>query len=266
VLASALARVGRFERRTGIRIDRVMCPPHGGCSPEMLAALFTCGFLGLAASRPFPWDGFADQRRWRLGGWLPAQLAGGGLPVIPRYSISRNLDDLVFRAFLGQPLILYLHHADLRDGLEPLRAAARRVQDLGEARWMSLASITRRNAVCREHDGVATATLYARDVRLPRPAATRVRLEVPRVFGASELLRFVVDGESHDVCVDGHGRASVTLADLPPGDELRIQISGPGHMPAATAGDWRPRAWPVARRVLTEARDRALPVVRGSRN
>ncbi len=108
VLASALARVGRFERRTGIRIDRVMCPPHGGCSPEMLAALFTCGFLGLAASRPFPWDGFADQRRWRLGGWLPAQLAGGGLPVIPRYSMSRNLDDLVFRAFLGQPLILYL--------------------------------------------------------------------------------------------------------------------------------------------------------------
>ena len=266
VLASALARVGRFERRTGIRIDRVMCPPHGGCSPEMLAALFTCGFLGLAASRPFPWDGFADQRRWRLGGWLPAQLAGGGLPVIPRYSISRNLDDLVFRAFLGQPLILYLHHADLRDGLEPLRAAARRIQDLGEARWMSLASITRRNAVCREHDGVATVTLYARDVRLPRPAAPRARLEVPRVFGASELLRFVVDGESHDVCVDAHGRASVTLADLPPGDELRIQISGPGHMAAAAAWDWRPRAWPVARRVMTEARDRALPVVRGSRN
>jgi hypothetical protein len=141
VLASAVARVRRFERRTGIRIDRVMCAPHGGCSAELLAALFMCGFLGLAASRPFPWDGFADQRRWRLGGWLPAQLGGGGLPVIPRYSMSRNLDDLVFRAFLGQPLILYLHHADLRDGLEPLRAAARRVQDLGDARWMSLASI-----------------------------------------------------------------------------------------------------------------------------
>ncbi len=98
--------------------------------------------------------------------------------------------------------------------------------------------------MCREHDGVATVTLYARDVRLPRPAATRVRVEVPRVFGASELLRFVVDGESHDVCVDGHGRASVTLADLPPGDELRIQISGPGHMAAATAGTGAPGRGP----------------------
>ena len=76
-------------------------------------------------------------------------------------------------------------------------------------------------------------TLYSRDVRLPRPAAPRARLEVPRVFGASELLRFVVDGESHDVCVDAHGRASVTLADLPPGDELRIQISG--------RATWRPQ-------------------------
>ena len=65
----------RFERRAGVRIDRVMCPPHGGCSAETLAALYRCGFRCLAASRPFPWDGFADQRSWRLGGWLPAQLA-----------------------------------------------------------------------------------------------------------------------------------------------------------------------------------------------
>jgi hypothetical protein len=186
--------------------------------------------------------------------------------VIPRYSLSRNLDDLVFRAFLGQPLILYLHHADLRSGLEPLRAAARRVAELGEVRWMSLASIARGSALCREHDGVATVTLYARDVRLPRPAATNVRVEVPRVFGARDLMRLVVDGESHDVKVDADGRASVTLSDLPPGHELRIQISAPGQMAAATVGEWRPRAWPLARRVLTEARDRALPLVRGSRS
>jgi hypothetical protein len=266
MVASAVARVARFEQRTGIRIDRVMCPPHGGCSPETLAALFTYGFLGLTASRPFPWDGFADERRWRLGGWLPAQLVGGGLPVIPRYSLSRNLDDLVFRAFLGQPLILYLHHADLRSGLEPLRAAARRVAELGDVRWMSLASVTKGNALCREHDGVATVTLYGRNVRLPRPAATSVRVEVPRVFGAGGLMRLVVDGDSHDVQVDADGRASLTLATLPPGHALRIQISAPGHVAAATAGNWRPRAWPVARRVLTEARDRALPLVRGSRS
>ena len=171
LILSADARVPRFEERAGISIERVMCPPHGGCGPETLAALFRCGFLGLAASRPFPWDGFADQRRWRLGGWLPAQLAGGGLPVMPRYHLSRHPDDLVFRAFLGQPLMVYCHHEDLCDGLEPLRAAAARAAEVGDVRWMSLASIAGANALFREQDGVATVALHSRDLRIPRPAA-----------------------------------------------------------------------------------------------
>jgi hypothetical protein len=265
MISSATTRVGRFEKRAGIRIDRVMCPPHGGCSPETMAALFRYGFLGLAASRPFPWEGFADERRWRLGGWLPAQLAAGGLPVIPRYPLSRNLDDLVFRAFLEQPLLIYCHHADLRSGVEPLRAAATRVAELGDVRWMSLASITRGNALCREHDGVATVTLYSRDVRLPRPTAPTVRIEVPRVLGERELMKLVVDGESHDLQVGPDGGASVTLANPPIGHELRIQISAPLHVAAAPIRDWRPRAWPLARRALTETRDRAFPLIRGLR-
>jgi hypothetical protein len=109
-------------------------------------------------------------------------------------------------------------------------------------------------------------TLYARNVRLPRPAATSVLVEVPRVYGAGDLMRLVVDEESHDVQVDADGRASVTLANLPPGHELRIEISAPREVSAATVGDWRPRAWPLARRILTEARDRALPLVRRSRS
>jgi hypothetical protein len=266
LILSAVARVKRFERRTQIRIDRVMCPPHGGCSPETLAALFKCGFLGLAASRPFPWEGFADQRRWRLGGWLPAQLAGGGLPVIPRYSLSRNLDDLVFRALLGQPLILYFHHGDLRNGLDQLRAAAARVAGLGDVKWMSLASISRGNALCREEDGIATVTLYSRDVRIPRPAAPTVRVEVPRGIGAGDLVKLVVDGENHDVQAGTDGAASITLANSRTSDELRIQISAPGHLSAATIRDWRPRAWPLARRAMAETRDRALPLIREVRS
>ena len=167
----AAARVARFEARAGVRIDRVMCPPHGGCSAETLTALHRCGFLGLAASRPFPWDTFADQRSWRLGGWLPAQLAGGGIPVLSRYHLGRSLDDLVFRAWLGQPLIVYCHHTDLRDGLGPLRAATARAAALGEVRFGPLAVIARGNAACRVRDGVAAWTLYGG--RAPDPARRR---------------------------------------------------------------------------------------------
>ena len=124
LVATALARVERFERRAGLRIERVMCPPHGGCSPETLRSLFAHGFLGLAASRPFPWNGFAEHDRWPAAGWLPAQLAGG-LPVLPRYSLANDLDDLVFRALLGGPLIIYCHQARPAAGARPVPQGGR---------------------------------------------------------------------------------------------------------------------------------------------
>ncbi|MGZ4264268.1 MAG: hypothetical protein ACXVHB_12005 [Solirubrobacteraceae bacterium] len=266
MILAALARVRRFEARTGLRVERVMCPPHGGCGPETLAALFRCGFLGIAASRSFPWDGFTGQRQWRLSGWLPAQLAGGGLPVFPRYALSRSLDDLVFRAFLGQPLILYCHHADLRGGLEPFQAAAARAAELGDVRWMSLGSIAATNALCHEQDGVATVRVYSRDLRLPRPAAGIVRVEVPRVFGADQRVRMLVDGEGHDVEAGPDGSGSATFTNVSTSGELRVQIAAPGSAAAATIHDWRPRAWPLVRRAMTETRDRALPLIRDLRS
>lgn len=265
MILAALARVRRFEARTGLRVERMMCPPHGGCGPQTLAALFRCGVLGIAASRPFPWDGFTGHRQWRLGGWLPAQLAAGGLPVLPRYSLSRTSDDLVFRAFLGQPLIMYCHHADLRGGLEPFRAAAARTAELGDVRWMSLGSIAERNALCREEDGVATLRVYSRDLRLPRPAAGIVRVEVPRVFGASPRMTMLVDGEGHDAEVAPDESGSVMFTNASTTGELRVQIAAPGACAAATIHDWRPRAWPLVRRAMTETRDRALPLIQDLR-
>jgi hypothetical protein len=230
LVAAALARVARFERRAGVRVERVMCPPHGACSADTLAALFRQGFRALAASRPFPWDGFAGHGDWRLGGWLPAQLAGGGLPVISRYALAGSTDDVVFRALLGQPVVLYGHHADLREGLEPLRAAAARVATLGDVEWTSLAAIARGNAVVRDDDGEATG-----------------------------LVQVTVDGEVRPV--EPGPNTAVTFAQNGRGD-LRIRIDPPVPPVPATLADWRPRAWPLARRAMTEARDRALPLLR----
>jgi hypothetical protein len=265
MIRSAAARVRRFEERAGIRIDRVMCPPHGGCSNASLIALSRYGFLGLAASRPFPWDGFSGHRGWRLGGWLPAQLTAGGFPVIPRLPLGGNMDDLVFRAMLGLPLIIYCHHTDLKGGLEPFRAAADRVAALGEVEWTSLASVTRGNVLRREQDGMATVTLYARDVRIPTPTTPVLRVEVPRVFDADVPMHLVVNGKRHDIAFGPAGGACAILETTAPVEHLRIQIVAPGGAAAPTLRDWRPRLWPIVRRVMTETRDRSLPVIGGVR-
>jgi len=231
----------------------------------MLGALFRSGFLGLAASRPFPWDAFSGHARWRLGGWLPAQLASGGLPVVSRYLLTRNLDDLVFRAFLDQPLILYCHHSDLRDTLHAVHAAVVRAAEIGDVRWGSLASITRRNAVCRVRDGVATVAVYSRDLRIPRPRASSIRIEVPPIFGGTDPLPIVLNGRRYDVPTATSGGYSFMADSDDAADELRVRICGGGGACAASFRDWRPSAWPLTRRVLTESRDRALPIVRALR-
>ena len=261
LVRAALARVGRFERRAGVRVERVMCPPHGACSAETLAALFRHGFRALAASRPFPWDGFAGHADWRLGGWLPAQMAVGGLPVMSRYSLSWSLDDVVFRALLGLPVVLYGHQSDLREGLEPLRAAAARVATLGEVEWMSLAAIARANAVVCEGDGEATVTVYSRDVRLPRPIGQRLRVEIPRRYGDPGPVRITVDDDVRPFEPGTDGGAVAAFPQNGRGD-LRIRIDPPEPPAPPTIADWRPRAWPLARRAMTEARDRALPLLR----
>ena len=84
---------------------------------------------------------------------------------------------------------------------------------------MSLASVTKRNAVCHERDGVATVTLYSRDARVGRPAAATLRVEVPRVFGAhsGDALMLVVDGRPHETQIDQDGAAVVTVSECTDG-------------------------------------------------
>jgi hypothetical protein len=239
-----------------------MCPPHGRCSPEVLAALFRWDYDGLAAAYPFPWETFTDQRDWRLAGWLPAQLAGGGLPVLPRHPLGASLDDLVFRAFLDQALIVYCHHTDFRVGLRSIHAAAERVAKVGEVRWMSLVSIARANAMIHVDPAVTTVITYSRDLHIPRPAAKSLRIAIPRIFGGDHATRLEIDGHPLDAELDGSRQRSLAVPDQPCGDKLRIRLEAQSSLPTMSMRDWRPRAWPLARRAMTEARDRALPHVR----
>jgi hypothetical protein len=258
---SAVARVEGFERRVGVRVDRVMCPPHGAFRPAALSALFRAGFLGLAASTPFGWDEFSEHRAWRLGGWLPAQLTAGGLPVIPRHPLARSVDDLVFRALLGLPLIVYCHHGDLRAGLEPLRTAAARIAALGSVHWMPLSSIARDRVRMRTVGGQLELTLFSRDAHIPRPDAPIAHVKIPRIFDVTDPIRVAIDGERHDVTPRPDGGAELHVTIPPGGPTLRVQLLARDGLRAATAWGWCPRPWPVARRAMTETRDRLAPFI-----
>jgi hypothetical protein len=269
VAAQALRRIARFERRTGIAVSRVMVPPHERVSRASARALARMGYEAICNTRPYPWARALDQRgpAWLtrpaeagpLTGWESVDVVGDGLPVLLRAGFEHPREDLALRAFLGQPLILYGHHDDLRDGLGVLERSAAEINALGDVAWGPLHGLAR-GAVETCIDG---AVLHA------RPRARRTSLAVPE--GAEELVldggalelgeggRFLVrqSGDptvTHVVAagepirVSGHGRVDVTARPALP-------------IPAAPGAPRRALLWPVARRVAVEGRDRAQAIL-----
>lgn len=150
----ALARAAAFERRTGIPYERVMVPPHEQLSEPAARGLRAGGFEGVCVSRPYPWIhperpgpaaalGAGPPERGTLTGWTGREIVAGGLPSLPRTGFNAPREDLVLRAFLGQPLILYAHHDLLEHGLDVLADATATVNALGDVHWSSLARIAR---------------------------------------------------------------------------------------------------------------------------
>jgi hypothetical protein len=150
LVAQALRRSAAFARRTGVPVDRVMVPPHERLSEPVARALYACGFQALTTTRPYPWLADTLERSWLarppeagpLVGWRPFDVLAGGLPVLLRADFECHpREDLVLRAFLGQPLILYGHHDLLAGGPDALARAAAEINRLGGVRWCSLADM-----------------------------------------------------------------------------------------------------------------------------
>lgn len=169
----ALKRARTFERRTGIPVDKVMVPPHEKLSMPAAQGLLAAGFEAVCVSRPYPWIAagpdqsplIAPPDRGALAGWGSPEIVVGGLPLLLRAGFNIPREDLVLRAFLGQPLILYGHHDLLEYGPEVLRVAARAINALGDVRWGSLAGMAR----CDDVEGGQTAELTLDALPYPRP-------------------------------------------------------------------------------------------------
>jgi hypothetical protein len=240
--AQALRRIERFERRSGLAVSRVMVPPHERISDDALRGLVDCGFEAVCTARPFP-SLPAEGKSWLvhpddadpLAACTPAYPTLSGLPNVLRLDFGHPREELVLRAFLGQPLVVYGHHDDLAHGLDLLAEVAEQVNRLGDVRWGSLGDIVRAGVQTR----VDGTTLHV------RPLARRIAVDVPA--GVDELR--VGPGP----CAPG----TRSLAVNGPGT-YDVEIVG---APVASAAGGRARLRPLARRIATEGRDRLRAVL-----
>jgi len=257
--AQAQRRMGSFEARTGVAVDRVMVPPHEQCSQATVAGLRRCGFEALAVTQPFPWLGDGE-RGWLtrpegtgpLVGWHPADLADG-LPVLLRHPLAgRSPSELRLRAFLGQPLVLYGHQADLLEGLDVLADAAAEVEAAGPTRWCSLGEIAATSVQTRRRGENLEVRLLSRRALVEVPPETDRILIAP--FPATT-------GEDEQLLVDGRAQPFGEPTEVHPGAKVEVTIQATDAVDFSSIPAPRLRPLAVPRRILSEGRDRLQPLV-----
>lgn len=259
--AQALRRVEGFERRTRIRIDRIMAPPHEACSEGSVRALLRCGFEAMSMTRPFPWRS-DESGSWlsrpegvdALVGWRAADLVAGGLPVMLRHPITqRSPSEIALRAFLGHPLILYGHHGDLADGSGILDEAAAEVNARRPASWCSLAEIAAGNFESRREGSRLRARPLSRRIRLEVPSdVDELTVELPAWHGQREHERLLANGEAI---------APEAPIAVEPGTTVEFSLERTDSVDPGSVLPPRRRPLSVARRAAGECRDRMQPLL-----
>lgn len=260
--AQAIARTAAFERRTGVPVDRVMVPPHERLSEGTASALVACGFEALCHTRPYPWITQSPDLPWLtrpagggpLVGWRSAEVMSGGLPLLLRRAFDFDREDLSLRAYLGQPLIISGHHDLLEHGTIALEEGAAQVNRLGEVQWCSLGQIARSSFETRRDGDVLQIRVLGRRISVDIPAGVRQlnldlsafpeasRFQVRRGASRQTSLGRVDDPV---VAVDGPGRVGLRLPDT---------------LEPVALPNRRLRLRPLARRLVSEGRDRARPM------
>jgi hypothetical protein len=258
VAAQALQRIESFERRAGVRVSRIMAPPHSACSIVGARGVLRAGFSALCTT-PAP---RAPESDVALVEWHRADFVAGGLPNIARHTLNGSRDDLAFRALLGQPLVLYLHHEDLADGPDVLADAARDVATCGAVRWMPVGDLAEMQFTATAVGDTACVRLFARRARIAVPdGALRLLVELPgHDESQHEMLELSHVGRDRPLeAVFREGRAEV---EVPDACDVVVALRHADTLAEGTVSYRRVRLWPLLRRLVTEGRDRLAPRLR----
>ena len=256
-LAQALHRIERLEARVGVHVGRIMVPPHGRWSDDLLDGLAVLGYEGLCTDDPCA--------RAALWSWWPAEPTDAGIARLERRHLDESAleRELVVSAYLDQPIILYGHHGDVREGLDRLATWTTVVKKLGNVRWMSPVEMARGNYTSHRDD-ITTVTLYSSRVTIElSDPETTLQVRIPAAFGRSEKDMLTVAGVR--VPLEQRGDELVSAPVVAHGTTVDVRLRRADSFDRRAIGMPTKRMRPLARRLLTESRDRLQPLAAQTR-
>jgi hypothetical protein len=259
LLRQAVGRITRIEVRTGLEVARVMAPPHGACSETALGEMARLGFEAVCVSRG-SLRHYNDGATWtRTIGMGPCDIVAG-LPVIPRFGLSKNCrNDILIAALLHQPIVPMTHHEAVADGYDLLDEIAAFVNSLGEVAWRDMKTISRSLYSQRHDDGALWVRMLSKRISVPvPPGTTQIQIDRPELEdSADQALFWRTMGEDRAWKVASRPEPIAVR----PGVTIEIASGPAGSTRTEIHAAGRPRLTPIARRLLTEVRDRALPSI-----
>jgi hypothetical protein len=258
LFGQAVARISTMEGRTGLEVARVMAPPHGACSEAALAEMARRGFEAACVSRGSLRHHNPEAPWTRTIGLNPCDIVAG-LPVIPRFGLSQNCrNDILIAAALRQPIVPITHHQAVAEGYGLLDEIAAFVNSLGAVAWTDMKTISRSLYSRRQDAETLRVRMWSRRVslRVP-PGITRIQFDGAAQGGGAgdELFWRIVSGDRSWRHLPGAEPLAVATGDTV---EIASRPDRASELQPRGAGT---RLVPLARRLLTETRDRMLPAL-----
>ena len=255
-LAEGLRRVERFEGKSGLSVARVVAPPHGAFAEHFAEAMTHLEYEGTCVST-------GSMLSWNRQGHWPADtglrvaqaVGNGSLPVFPRIGCSDT--EIRLLSFLGNPIIVASHHQDCAMNFSQFEKVARIINSITETKWCSVGEIARSNYYAQPLGSTLLIFLYSRNALLNLPEGTSSLEFKTTPFCAKNIAISV------EMLREKRGPLMVENVVLS-WDEASNQVSVRVISPRVVSHrdvQLLPAPWlPFLRRVLTEARDRALPL------
>ena len=256
LLSQAVRRVVRFEQRTGLKVARVIAPPHGGCSSSMMAQMLRLPLEGVctmassllhSASGPLSLD----------FGLSPTWFMAGGIPVVGRWDFRYGIIPLRLAAFLGQPIVPYGHHGDCAEGIGRLAHMADVVNSWGPLTWTDMESILRSQYRTRTDAELMHIEMRSRRIKVQIPEGIS-HVAVHAAAGIDTDAVRVRFSAGNDMSEQSHWSTPFPLKSS---GTVEVTVMSDSIVDPANVHRPKYQPWPSVRRSLCIVRDRVLPLV-----
>jgi len=272
LLAQGLRRIERLEKNGGLEVSRVMSAPHSACAEDMLQFMLQLGYEAICIPRDSFFH-YNPHRRWSLTTGLDmVDFPNGGLPMMTRVRLRPEWDPhlglcpdwktgIILSAFLSQPIITIGHHRDAGDGMKVLGEVADTVNRLGNVMWMDMKGIARSNYMTTLEGKLLKIKMYSRHILVEVPEGIdEMSVERPWIAEDGEPEMLVCKQAETGTLKSTTGRVTKVIPVRPLGSVELTAI--PNTVLRYSDVPLPPfRLWPFVRRLMTESRDRVLPLI-----